>query len=153
MKKLLLTLSIIAGLGAAGLGLAGDSFAMKGSGHGGNGGGYHNSGGMGGGMGMSCGMGSGMGGYHRGYSELSKQDQAKLDALVEQHQKDISPLREQLWKDNTKLSVLQGNNPSEATINKLIDNISKSRVQLKAKNNAFAKRIDAEFGDKLRKNR
>ncbi len=101
----------------------------------------------------SCGMStyhSNSGKYHQSfYAKLSKQDKEKYNALIEKHANDTSALHEQLWKDNTKLSVLQNNkNTSPDTLTKLVDDMSDTRMKLVAMERSFQKLLHKEFSDK-----
>ena len=79
--------------------------------------------------------------------QLTQEKRDLLKAIMDQHRKDIAPLRDSMWEKRTLLDALSANpNTKPEAISALVKEMGDLRAQMQAKRDAVHNRVSKEVG-------
>lgn len=102
------------------------------------------------GMGNKGGMGgSDCSGWNRNpaIQQLPQEKQDQLKGILDEHRKEMTPMRNAMWEKRTLLKALSVNpNTKPETITALVDELSDLRAQAQTRREALQSRVSKEIG-------
>ncbi len=79
--------------------------------------------------------------------QLTQEKRDLLKAIMDEHRKDVAPLRDSMWEKRTLLDALSANpNTKPETITALVKEMGELRAQMQAKRDAVHNRVSKEVG-------
>ena len=79
--------------------------------------------------------------------QLTQEKRDLLKAIMNEHRKDVAPLRDSMWEKRTLLDALSANpNTKPEAITSLVKEMSELRAQMQAKRDAVHNRVSKEVG-------
>ena len=79
--------------------------------------------------------------------QLTQEKRDLLKAIMNEHRKDVAPLRDSMWEKRTLLDALSANpNTKPETITALVKEMGDLRAQMQAKRDAVHSRVSKEVG-------
>lgn len=79
--------------------------------------------------------------------QLTQEKRDLLKAIMDEHRKDVAPLRDSMWEKRTLLDALSANpNAKPEAITALVKEMSELRAQMQAKRDAVHSRVSKEVG-------
>lgn len=80
---------------------------------------------------------------------LTTEQRATYDKIMKEYDAKVTPLRDEMWAKHTELQALSSNPKTDpATISKLVQDMSGTRVKLRQEREALAQRLEKELGIK-----
>ena len=80
-------------------------------------------------------------------NQLSPEKRALFESIIDEHRKDVRPLRNTMWQKRTELKALSANpNTKPETLTAIVAEMADARVKLQEKGDALRARIKKEVG-------
>ena len=81
----------------------------------------------------------------KGFAQLTEEQQATFQTIMDEHRAEVAPLREELWAKHAELEALSGNvNADPERITQLVSEMKDLRIQLRTERDVLKAKLEAE---------